>query len=343
MTHSLDIDLTDDEITETVVDTAVETIIDTILEPAELSEIAPEPKVSGLYYKPVADPVEETADDTIETAETDRLRERIDDLLEEKERLQKKMFLLNSRLDRQSVTLEEDEQFIKRQDNKIVRLEKKLESLTEENTELTEENRLLEIQNRNLLESKVTVEDAKSLTEKLDTFEGPKDRQDTIRLNRANFVQQKAKQHGGNLVGGRIQSYSFPGGIEHSSLPGRIAVRLPVKTHWLKRFFSDEALHFVNVLEWRFCGIDEKGMAHYACLLDELTEVNAEDWQKIEQSGGAMNATVKLQLVTRDKWILSERGVNYHLENYKVSKMEHHPDKSVRNVLAKSFTTPVKP
>ena len=301
----------------------------------------PETEYSGIYFEPLPTSEEEPVNKSVETAETIRLNKRIDEQQAEIERLTKKIFSLQHRIGRQDRTLGEDEKLIESQANKIIRLENRTETLTEQNTELTEENRLLSIQNRNLVQTKASREDVENLTAKLDTFEGPKDRQNIIRLNRANFVQEKAIQYGGNLQAARIQAYSFPGGIETSSLPSRIAVRLPVQPHWLKKFFSDEALHFVNILEWRFCGIDERGMAHYACLLDELTEVNAQDWHKIISSGGAMSATVKLQLKSRDKWIISERGINYHLENYRVSKMEHHPDESVRNILAKSFTTPI--
>ena len=178
-----------------------------------------------------------------------------------------------------------------------------------------------------LEESKTSAEEYKKLqyvaTESMVKFADQETRQYIIMDAHTKFVAEKQSQHKGNLLNIQFQMFKLPGGLNKESLPDRMALQMGIQKKWFRVFPSGEVVNFLKVLEWRFCGIDEKGMAAYTALLEHPRDVSATDWNTVLTNGGAMGSWIKLQLDSPDGiWKLSVKGLNLHMRDYRIIAME---------------------
>lgn len=187
-----------------------------------------------------------------------------------------------------------------------------------------------------LKKSKTSTEYAKQLQDELalaiSQTHDPATRQQIITSAFAEFKREKQAEHDGSLTQAQLSTYAFPGGVERESLPPRMVIRMPGQRSWFK-FRSGEVVSFLEVLEWRFLGLDHTGMAHYACLLEKPTEVNSKDYKHSLANGGATGLFTKLEFDHSSTWKLSVKGMNYHLKHWQFIVMEYlHREQKIINL-----------
>ena len=313
---------------------------------AELDLLQPEPEDQEIIPKE-AFATSAPVDDK-EITEITELKQQLATLTEDKKDLENRNLRIGKKLTAETQKREKTEEYLETSNALVNSLQGKLLPLKKQHKDLKEwadksysYTTHLEQKLALLEESKTSTEEYENLqnvaTKRLVSLADEETRQYIIMESHRRFVDEKQAQHSGNLLNVQFQMYKFPGGLNKESLPRSIALQMGIQKKWFRVFPSGEVVNFLKVLEWRFCGIDAKGMAFYTALVEHPRDVSATDWNTVLANGGAMGSWIKLQLDSPNGiWKLSVQGLNLHLRDFQVLAMEF-LNKETRSLNSKDF------